>query len=132
MTSIDVEKEEHEPMEWLYDMKAHDVHEVLMAGNSAGDDSSVRLIYELCGLDVLVSLWQNLPSISFYVSIKSLNDLRKLYIRQNYKPNDPLKSVKVLAATLHVSEQFVRESLEGKKSCIKKTIKEETNEQRQN
>jgi hypothetical protein len=115
--ALTVEKnEEREPMDWLYDMKSREVKEILTARNKLGDDSSVSLVYEYCGLDVLVSLWKNLSGITIYVSERALNDLRKLYIRQNYKPNDPLKSIKVLAAKLRVSEQFVREAIAaGKK-----------------
>lgn len=121
-TAQTVEKESRELMEWLYDMKARDVHDVLTKRNRSGDDAAVRLVYEHCGLDVLVSLWHNLSGITIYISEKALNDLRKLYIHQNYKPNDPLTSVKVLAAKLRVSEQFVRESLwDEKKGTNKKT-----------
>lgn len=111
MAQTVVKKEEREPMEWLYDMKARDVHKVLTARNRSGDDAAVLLVYEYCGLDVLVSLWSNLSGINIYISKPALNDLRKLYIRQNYKQKDPLNSVKVLAAKLRVSEQFVREAI---------------------
>lgn len=97
---------------WILDMKKKDVDEVLRAsGTRTGDDISTRLIYHYCGLEVLVHLWKNHMSTNLYISEKPLNELRKIFIRQNFDPKEPSTCIKVLATRLRVSEKFVYEAL---------------------
>ncbi len=96
---------------WIQDMKRRDVEEILKSGSRAGDDISTRLIYENCGLEVLVWLWKHHMSVNLYISEKPLNELRKRYIRQNFDPKEPSRCIKVLATKLKVSEKFVYEAL---------------------
>jgi len=69
-----------------------------------------RLVYEMCGIDTLIRLWETVPSLSLYMSTKSLDALKKSYIRKHYDGDN----VKYLCALLGVSERFVYGVLEGK------------------
>ena len=95
---------------WIKELKQKDLDEIFRTSRS-GDDTSTRLIYELCGIEVLMHLVKNLLSTPLYISEAPINDLRKRYIRRFYKPEQPEYSVKVLSAKLRVSTQFVRDSL---------------------
>lgn len=95
---------------WIKELKQRDLDEIFKASRS-GDDTSTRLIYELCGIEVLMHLVKNLLSTPLYISEAPINELRKRYIRRFYKPEQPEYSVKVLSAKLRVSTQFVREAL---------------------
>ncbi len=69
--------------------------------------NDARLIYEYCGLEVLIALWEKLSSINLYLSDKPLMDLRRVYVRKHYKETAAGNNSKQLAVTLGVSEQFV-------------------------
>ncbi len=62
-----------------------------------------EMLYQECGLDTLIHLWEKLPSMNLYISTKPLNDCKRVYIMQEYDG----KNVKALASKLNVSERFV-------------------------
>ena len=105
-----VDEEDRTWFGWIQDLKRRDLEEVLRQTRT-GQDPSVRMIYEHCGIEVLIHLWKNHMSTALYISEAPLNELRKRYIRRHYEPDKPETSVKVLATKLTVSEQFVREAL---------------------
>lgn len=78
--------------DWLKDVAIEDVL-----------DGDSELIYKKCGIEVLLSLWLNLPSLYLYVSTRPLNEAKKIYIRKNYNGTN----VKELANRLNVSIRFV-------------------------
>jgi len=77
-------------------------------------DKDAHLIYENCGIETLMVLWQNLAGISFYLSEKNLYRLKERYIRKRYaeaqKANAPFDKKKI-AVELQVSEKFVYNAL---------------------
>ena len=77
-------------------------------------DKDTHLIYDHCGIEVLMSLWQNLPGLELYLSEKNLFRLKERYIRKKYfeaqKANKPFDK-KRIAAYLQVSEKFVYNAL---------------------
>jgi len=84
-------------LEWLNEIDIED----LLTNDS-------RLIYEHCGLDVLMKLWECLPGLNLYISTKPLVEAKRKYIRKFYNG----ANVKQLALKLDVSERFVYESLQ--------------------
>ena len=80
-------------LNWVRDID--DLDDVL-----SGD---VRLIAESCGIDVLIRLWEECPSLSLYISTVPLNEARRRYIRKHYTGSN----AKELAAMLGVSDRFV-------------------------
>jgi Mor family transcriptional regulator len=87
-------------LDWIKDVA---IEEVL--------DGDSELIYRKCGMDVLLSLWGNLPSLYLYVSTKPLNEAKKIYIRKHYNGANS----KELANRLNVSIRFVYKVLEEMK-----------------
>ncbi len=79
-------------MDWINDVEIED----LLTGDT-------KLIAEYCGLDTLITLWQNLPSMSLFISTKPLVEAKKRYIQKFYNG----MNAKKLAAILGVSERFV-------------------------
>ncbi len=79
-------------LQWL---KSIDVRQHL-----SGD---TELLYQECGIETLIALWEKLPSLSLYISTKPLNECKKVFIRKEYNGSN----VKQLARTLNVSERFV-------------------------
>ena len=73
-------------------------------------DKDAQLVYEHCGLDVFIAVWEALPSMNLYISTKPLDRIRKRYIRKYFTGGN----VKELCARLNVSERFVYEVLEEK------------------
>ncbi len=73
-------------------------------------DKDVRLIQEYCGIDVLITLWEHLPSMNIYLSTKALDRIKKRYIRKHFSGNN----VKELCVLLNCSERFVYDTLEEK------------------
>jgi hypothetical protein len=100
-----------EELDWIQDMKRKDVEAVMKSQTSKGDDLSMKMIYEDCGIDTCILLWRKLPRISLHISERPLNDLRRLYVRQHFDPGSPDFCIKALAVKLGCSEQFVYESL---------------------
>jgi hypothetical protein len=92
--------------DWLLDMKQRDLREALQK-----HERDALLIYDHCGLDVLVSLWENLPGVPIYPSRKALYELAARSVRKNFDPEDPENSKKRLAARHGVSLRFVELAL---------------------
>ncbi len=63
----------------------------------------VELIYNECGMEVLLQLWDKLPSLNLYISTKCLQECKRAYIKEHYDG----RNAKSLAAELKVSERFV-------------------------
>ena len=101
-------------LDWILDMKKRDVDEIMRTTTTRGEDSSMRMVYEDCGIETAILLWRKLSSVTIYVSERPLNELRRRYVRQNFNPDDPENCAKVLAVKLGVSEKFVYEALEEK------------------
>lgn len=87
-------------MEWLKDIEFVDLLE-----------KDAHLVYEHCGLATLLSLWQNLPGITLYVSEKTLFEIKKRYIKKHFNKNSSDCNAKALAVKLEVSEKFVYDAL---------------------
>ncbi len=73
----------------------------------------LKLIYEWCGFDVLLSLLANFPSMTLYISTKPFIEAKKRYIRKYYNK----KNIKELCTLLDCSERFVYEAMKGKNSA---------------
>ncbi len=69
-------------------------------------DGTMRLVADLCGLDVAVSLMQNMKGLTIAVPSNGFEKIEKKIILQNYK-NDTA-SLKRLALRLDLNEQTVR------------------------
>ncbi|MBF0516361.1 MAG: hypothetical protein HQK97_04455 [Nitrospirae bacterium] len=81
-------------MDWLKEIEYED----LLFGD-------MKLIHDACGLAVLISLWENMPSMTLYLSERSLNDMKKRYILK--KKNEHGFNVKEIDLMLKVTESFV-------------------------
>lgn len=102
-----------ESLDWIRDLKQRDVDRVLRSQVNAGEDLSMKMIYEDAGgIETCIMLWRRLSRLTLHVSERPLNELRRLYARQHFDPAEPDRCTKSLAAILNVSEQFVRESLQ--------------------
>jgi len=87
-------------MDWLKDIEFKDLLE-----------KDAHLVYEHCGLATLLSLWENLPGITLYVSEKTLFEIKKRYIRKYFDKNSSVYNAKALAVKLEVSEKFIYDAL---------------------
>ncbi|HBE45725.1 MAG TPA: hypothetical protein DDW17_09885 [Deltaproteobacteria bacterium] len=76
-------------------------------------EGDLKLVYEWCGLDVLLSLLANFPSMTLYISTKPLTEAKKRYIRKHYNG----KNIKELCALLDCSERFVYEVMSGRSNA---------------
>jgi hypothetical protein len=72
-------------------------------------DKDAKLVYENCGLDVFIAIWEALPSISIHVSSKPLDRLRRLYIKKFFNGSNQ----KELCLLLDCSERFFYDTLEA-------------------
>jgi len=88
-------------MEWIREIEFQDLLE-----------KDAELIYQHCGIETLMSLWQNLSGVTLYLSEKNLFEMKKRYIRKYYCKDDPAYNAKALAVKLKVSERFVYETLQ--------------------
>ncbi len=100
-----------EDLDWILDLKRREVDQIMMSQTKRGDDLSMKMIYEDCGIETCILLWRKLPRISLHISERPLNELRRLYIRRHFDADDPDTCMKTLAVKLGVSEQFVYEAL---------------------
>jgi hypothetical protein len=73
-------------------------------------DKDSRIVYQECGLDVFITLWESLPPISIYLSGKPLDKLRRRYIKQYFNGSNQ----KELCILLDCSERFFYDTLEGR------------------
>jgi len=87
-------------LEWVRQLKREEVETAL--------EKDARLVYENCGFDVFLSLWEALPSISIHVSGKPLDRLRRLYIKKYFNGSNQ----KDLMLLLDCSERFFYDTLE--------------------
>lgn len=87
-------------LDWVRQLKTEEVEESL--------DKDAKLVYENCGFDVFISLWERMPSISIHVSSKPLDRLRRRYIRQYFNGSNQ----KELMLLLDCSERFFYDTLE--------------------
>lgn len=85
-------------MDWIKEIEIED----LLTNDS-------RLIYEHCGTEVLLMLWQRLPNLNLYISTKPLMELKKRYIKKFYNGSN----LKQLAALLEVSDRFIYDVIAG-------------------
>ncbi len=67
----------------------------------------IKMIYEACGMDVLVILWKNLGGLQFYLSEAPLMELKKIYARKFYHSGPDGNNAKQLAVTLGVTDRFI-------------------------
>jgi len=95
-----------EKLNWIKELPPEQIKSAL--------SKDIQLIYDACGLDVLIPLWENFASISFYLSTAPLAELKKIYIRKNFRGDN----VKQLAAMLKVSEPFVYAALKDKNGSM--------------
>jgi hypothetical protein len=94
-------------LSWIDDIDISD----LLDGDSA-------LIVEACGVDTMKQLWENLPSMSLYVSTKPINAAKKRYIQKHYDGTN----IKQLARKLGVSEKFVNDATFEKPKSTQSTL----------
>jgi len=72
-------------------------------------EGDAKLIAVQCGIETLIKLWENLGSLSLYISGKPLMDAKKRYIKKFYTGSN----VKQLAIKLDCSEKFVYEVIKN-------------------
>lgn len=88
-------------MEWINELSADEIAALL--------DKDVAIVYQECGIEVLLALWDKLSGINIYVSERPFYNLKRFYIRK--KALLPDFDYKKVAVKLKVSEKFVQESL---------------------
>ena len=85
----------NEKLFWLKTLKEEDIKKHL--------SSDSLLIYQDCGVDVLIKLWEKFGGVTFYLSTEPLTKLKKIYIRQAYNGTN----AKLLSKELNVCESFI-------------------------
>jgi hypothetical protein len=90
-------------MDWIAELKPSEIEARL--------NKDMALVYQECGLETAMLLWEKLSGLNIYVSERALFELRRLYIRRYHNAADPHKDKKALAVKLKVSEKFVQETL---------------------
>ena len=99
-------------LDWIRDLNQQDIKRVMLSQTNNDNDLSMRMIFrEAGGIETCILLWRELSTLTLHISERPLNELRRIYIRQHYKAEDPERCTKSLAYLLNVSEQFVREAL---------------------
>jgi len=66
-----------------------------------------KLVYDNCGPETVKRLWSRLQGIAIYPSSTAINAAQRAYMRKKFDGTN----YKEIAATLNVSERFVREEL---------------------
>lgn len=66
-------------------------------------DKDMKLVYENCGIDTVISLLEGLPSINVYISSASVTKAQKAYIVKHFDGNNQ----KELALEIGCSERLV-------------------------
>lgn len=87
----------------------HWLNEIEISDLLTGD---MKLVYDHCGRDVLIRLWEAFPGIAIYISSKSLHAARARYIARHYDGHN----IKKLAVQLRCSELFVHRAVNEKRS----------------
>jgi hypothetical protein len=108
--SISERQQVREKLDWILDMKRKDV-DAIMRTELNREDPSMKMVYEDLGVEYCIGLWRTMKSMQLYISETRLNNLRRLYVRQNFNVTNPLGSAKELAVRLGVSEKFIYEAL---------------------
>lgn len=72
-------------------------------------DKDVKLIHDHCGMDVLIAMLVNFPSMGLYISTRPLTEAKKRYIKKYHNG----ANTKDLCRLLDVSERFVYDVLEN-------------------
>jgi len=85
----------NEKLFWLNKLKEEDIVKAL-----SGD---ALVIYQECGAEVLIKLWEKFGGCGFYLPLEPLTRLKKVYVRLSYDGTN----VKLLAKELNVCESFV-------------------------
>lgn len=70
-------------------------------------EGDMAIVYNACGVDTLMKLWEGVPSMTLYVSTKAVNDAKRVYIQRNFNGTN----AKELARFLEVSDKFVSDAL---------------------
>jgi len=66
-------------------------------------DKDMKLVFENCGIDTVISLLEGLPSINVYISSASVTKAQKAYIEKHFDGNNQKK----LALEIGCSERLV-------------------------
>lgn len=75
-------------------------------------DKDIKMIHDHCGMDVLIAMLVNFPSMGLYISTKPLTEAKKRYIKHYHNGSN----TKELCRLLDVSERFVYDVLENRNS----------------
>ncbi len=84
------------PLSWVREIEVEDLL-----------DNDIKFIHESCGLDLLLTLWENFPKMTLYISTKALTEAKKRYVKKYFNG----KNVKELCRKLDVAERFVYEAV---------------------
>jgi hypothetical protein len=95
----DMESMSKKRLSWLKDVEISD----LLTGD-------LQFIEESCGRDILLTLLENFPKMTLYISTKPIDQAKKRYVRKYYDG----KNTKELCRVLDCSERFIYESLAEK------------------
>ena len=71
-------------------------------------DGDMQMVYEFCGIDTLVKLYEHFLSINIYVSGKPLDRIKRRYVQKYFTGNN----VKALCVKLGASERFIYDVIE--------------------
>jgi len=95
----------NEKLAWLKSIKEEDIVKNL--------SNDTLLIYEECGIEVLIKLWEKFGGMPFYISNGPLNNLKRIYIKKNYSGDN----LKRLAMELNVSQRFILQASSDSNGC---------------
>ena len=87
---------QEQPLKWVKEIEIEDLL-----------DNDVKFIHECCGLDFLLTLWENFPKMTLYISTRPLTEAKKRYIKKHFNG----KNMKDLCRLLDVGERFIYEAL---------------------
>lgn len=82
-------------MNWLRELSEEEIKKCL--------EGDMELVYNLCGLDFVITLWEQFSGTNIYVSTKPLRSLQRSYVKKYFTGNN----IKEIAQKLRVSEKFV-------------------------
>jgi hypothetical protein len=91
--------------EWLKDVGIAD----LLSGD-------MKLVFECCGIDTLITLYEHFASMEIYVSGKPLDRIKRRYIETFFTGNN----VKELCVILGASQRFIYDVLEEQNAKVNK------------
>jgi Mor family transcriptional regulator len=88
-------------LDWMRELPERELKRML--------DRDAKMVFEYCGLEVLMELLRHLPSIQLYISTAPLERAKALYILENFEGNNH----KQLAAKLRCSLKYVYQVLKA-------------------